>query len=173
MSIQDRSLLDARLLDTIQHDDDTNRFTVESEADARKAFRAIKAAESRQAQLEDERDDEIQTVKDFYNGRIKQQTDSIEFLKQKIQQFVRSTGETLSTPMGKAYTQKRTKWQWAERKDLIEWAKEHRPDLIQTQEKVSKNDLKKMVKDEWDKTHEDDPPFVKREARESVVCYTQ
>jgi len=171
MAIEDRSLLDKRLLDDVQSDN--GHFSIDDDADARRAFRAMKAAEHHKDQLEAERDEQIDEINDFYDPKVESQQQTIDFLKEKIQQFVRATGYTLSTPSGKAYTQTRTKWRWADRDDLVAFAEDQFPDLVQTSKTVSKNDLKQAIKDEWDAAHEDDPDVVQREAQQSVVCYTQ
>jgi phage host-nuclease inhibitor protein Gam len=169
--IEDASLMDERLLDRTDEDEG---FTVRSEQDVSKAFRAIKAAESKIQQLEEEMDQEIQGIKDFYEPKIRNAKESIDYLEDKIVSFQNSTGDSISTPHGKAYTVNRTKWDWqVDRETLAAWAEQQHPDLVETKKKVSKNDLKSYVKDTWDERHEDDPSVVERKNVESTRVYTQ
>jgi len=169
--IEDASLMDERLLDRI---DDEDGFPVRSKQDVSKAFRAIKAAEQEIKTLKEEMEKEIQAIKDFYEPKIRSREESIDFLEDKIISFQDSTGESITTPHGKAYTVTRTKWDWADDRDtLAAWAEQESPDLVTTEKKVSKNDIKSYVKDTWDERHEDDPPIVERRTVESTRVYTQ
>ena len=169
--VSDASLMDERLLDRT---DDEDGFTVRSKQDVSKAFRAIKAAEQEIEALKEEMEEEIQAIKDFYEPKIHSQKESIDFLEDKIISFQDSTGESISTPHGKAHTVNRTKWDWIDdREDLVAFANAEYPDLVEMEMKVSKNDLKKRIKEAWDKKHEDDPPIVERKVVESTRVYTQ
>ena len=171
-TIEDASLMDERLLD--RTDDKENGFTVRSKQDVSKAFRAIKAAEAEIDELVREMEKEIQAIKDFYEPKIRNAEESIDFLEDKIISFQDSTGESISTPHGKAYSVTRTKWDWkADRETLAAWAEQEDPDLVTTKKMVSKNDIKSYVKDTWDERHEDDPPILERKAVESTRVYTQ
>jgi len=170
-TIEDASLMDERLLDRT---DDEHGFTVRSKQDVSKAFRAIKAAEAEIDELKREMEKEIEAIKDFYEPKIRTREESIDFLEDKIISFQDSTGESISTPHGKAHTMTRTKWDWmGDRDDLVAFANAEFPDLVETEEKVSKNDLKKRIKEAWDEKHEDDPPIVERKTVESTHVYTQ
>jgi len=169
-SLSNASLMDERLLDRAEEDDG---FDVSSEADAQKAFRAIKAAEQKIEQLTAQMEEQIDEIKDFYEPRIERQVETIAFLKAKITGFVESTGESVSVPSGKAHTTSRTKWDWQVSRDkLVQFAQAEYPDLVETTKKVSKRDLKSAIKDDWDQKYEDDPPVVERRQVESVRCYT-
>jgi len=170
-TIEGASLMDERLLDRT---DDEEGFTVRSKQEVSKAFRAIKAAEQEIETLKEEMEEEIQAIKDFYEPKIRSREKSIDFLEDKIISFQDSTGDSISTPHGKAYTVTRTKWDWADDRDtLAAWAEQERPDLVTTEKKVSKNDIKSYVKDTWDERYEDDPPIVERKTVESTRVYTQ
>jgi hypothetical protein len=170
-TIEDASLMDERLLDRI---DDEEGFTVRSKQGVSKAFRAIKAAEQEIENLKEEMEEEIQAIKDFYEPKIRSREESIDFLEDKIISFQDSTGESITTPHGKAYSVTRTKWDWkTDRDTLAAWAEQESPDLVTTEKKVSKNDIKSYVKDTWDERHEDDPPIVERRTVESTRVYTQ
>jgi hypothetical protein len=163
--------MDERLLDRT---DDEEGFTVRSKQEVSKAFRAIKAAEQEIETLKEEMEEEIQAIKDFYEPKIRSREESIDFLEDRIISFQNSTGESITTPHGKAYTVNRTKWAWkADRDTLAAWAEQENPDLVTTEKKVSKNDIKSYVKDTWDERHEDDPPIVERKTVESTRVYTQ
>jgi hypothetical protein len=166
------SLMDERLLDRTQQEDTDGEFTVTSEQDVSKAFRAIKAAEEKIESLEEEMEREIGAIKDFYNPKIDNAEQSIEFLKAKIQSYLDSTGESVSTPHGKAYEVNRTKWDYADDETLAAWAEQEHPDLVQVERSVSKRDLKSYVKDQWDEAHEDDPPVIERTTQTSSRIYT-
>jgi len=169
--VSDASLMDERLLDRT---DGEEGFTIRSKQDVSKVFRAIKAAEQEIETLKEEMEEEIQTIKDFYEPKIRSREESIDFLEDKIISFQDSTGESISTPHGKAHTMTRTKWDWmGDRDDLVAFANAEFPDLVETEEKVSKNDLKKRIKEAWDEKHEDDPPIVERKTVESTHVYTQ
>jgi len=170
-AIEDASLMDERLLDRT---DDEDGFTVRSKQDASKAFRAIKAAEAEIDELKREMEEEIQAIKDFYEPKIRSREESIDFLEDKIISFQDSTGESISTPHGKAYTVNRTKWDWTDdREDIVAFANAEYPGLVEMEMMVSKNDLKKCIKEMWDEKHEDDPPIVERKTVESTRVYTQ
>ena len=170
-TIEDASLMDERLLDRT---DDEESFPVRSKQDVSKAFRAIKAAKAEIDDLKREMEEEIQAIKDFYRPKISSRKDSIRFLKDKIISFRDSTDESITTPHGKAYSVSRTKWDWkADRDTLAAWAEQEHPDLVTTEKKVSKNDIKSYVKDTWDERHEDDPPILARRTVESTRVYTQ
>jgi len=118
-------------------------------------------------------DEQIDEIKDFYEPRIERQEETIEFLKTKVTGFVESTGESVSVPAGKAHKTSRTKWDWSkDRDELVEFAKTVYPDIVKTTEKVSKNDLKRAIKDDWDENYVNDPPVVTRKNVESTRCYT-
>ncbi len=169
------SLMDERLLGEAQQSaqsDGNGEFTVTSDQDVSKAFRAIKAAEEKIESLEAEREREHDKIDEFYDPKVRNAEQTIEFLKAKIDGYIDSTEESVSTPHGKAYEVNRTKWEWADRDTLVQFAKAEYPDLVETSEKVSKNDLKSAIKDEWDAAHEDDPPVVKRKNQTSSRIYT-
>ena len=170
-TIEDASLMDERLLNRT---DDEDGFTVRNKQEVSKAFRAIKAAEAEIDALKREMEEEIQAIKDFYEPKIRSREESIDFLEDKIISFQDSTGESISTPHGKAYTVNRTKWDWkTDRDTLAAWAEQENSDLVTTKKKVSKNDIKSYVKDTWDERYEDDPPIVERTTVESTRVYTQ
>ena len=163
--------MDERLLDRT---DDEDGFTVRSKQDVSKAFRAIKAAEAEIDELKREMEEEIQAIKDFYEPKIQTREESIDFLEDKIISFQDSTGESISTPHGKAHTVTCTKWDWADdRDDLVTFANDEFPAIVKTEKKVSKNDLKKRIREWWDKKYEEDPPIVERTTVESTRVYTQ
>jgi len=171
LPLEDVSLMDERLLDRSSPDDG---FPVRSKQDASQAFRAMKAAEAKKETLKAEMEKEIQAIKDFYEPKIRSREESIDFLEDKIVCFQTSTGESISTPHGKAYSVSRTKWDWkADRDTLAAWAEQESPDLVTTEKKVSKNDIKSYVKDTWDERHEEDLPVVERRNVESTRVYTQ
>lgn len=169
--LESASLMDERLLDEARSSDN-GEFTVTSEQDVSKAFRAIKAAEDENEALREEMEQEIQKIKDFYEPKIDNNEQSIEFLKAKIDGFIDSTGESVSTPHGKAYEVNRTKWDYADDETLAAWAEQENPDLVEVERSVSKRDLKSYVKEEWDAAHEDDPPVVDRTNQTSSRIYT-
>jgi len=165
-ALEDRSLMDDRLLDTLKDDDQT--FTVRSQQDAEKAFRAMKAAEAKKDQLQQEMEAHIQEIKDFYEPKIERQEESIEFLKGRITSFVESTGESVSTPSGKAHTTSRTKRNWGDEDAIEAFARKHVPEAVTTETKVSKRAL-------WDaiKEREDVPANVASPEQVTTVrCYT-
>jgi vacuolar-type H+-ATPase subunit I/STV1 len=168
--LEDASLMDERLLDDMQSDN--GEFTVTSEQDVSTAFRAIKAAEDEIQQLEEEMEQEIQKIKDFYEPKIANNEDTIEFMKAKIDSFISSTSESVSTPHGKAYEVTRTTWDYADDNTLAAWAEQEDPDLVEVERSVSKRDLKSYVKETWDEKHEDDPPVVERDTKTSSRIYT-
>ena len=171
LPLEDVSLMDERLLDRSSLDDG---FPVRSKQDASQAFRAMKAAEAKKETLKAEMEKEIQAIENFYEPKIDRQDESIEYLETQITSFQESTGESISTPHGKAYSVSRTKWDWkADRDTLAAWAEQESPDLVTTEKKVSKNDIKSYVKDTWDERHEEDPPVVERRNVENTRVYTQ
>lgn len=168
--LSDASLMDERLLDDARADD--SQFTVTSDQDVSKAFRAIKAAEEKVQLLEAEKNREIEDIEEFYGTKIDNAKQSIAFLKGKIDSYIDSTGESISTPHGKAYEVNRTKWDYADDDTLAAWAEQENPDLVQTERSVSKRDLKSYIKETWDEQHEDDPPVVTRKNQTSSRIYT-
>lgn len=141
----DTDLMSSDVLGDPEHEVDG--ISVDSPADAERLFRAIKGLEGEILKLEKEQQSIIEQTQAFYDRKIESRQDRIDFLKAKIDAFVRATGESIDTPSGRAYEQSRTKWDYADDDQIVAWAEEHAPHLVQTEKKVSKTDLKNHIKE--------------------------
>lgn len=162
----DTDLMSSDVLGDPEHEVDG--ISVDSPADAERLFRAIRGLEGEIGALEDEKEQIIEQTEAFYDRKIESRQDRIEFLEAKISGFVQATGESIDTPSGRAYQQSRTKWDYASDDQIVAWAEEHAPHLVETEKNVSKTDLKSHIKE-----HGGGDEVADTRQVESVVSFTK
>lgn len=130
----------------------SDRFIPTTDAEYEWAMRKRAKAMKDAAEIEQQRDFEMDFIRRAFDRRINERKQTAAFFTDMIERAVEalppdSKGKrTVKTVVGTAYTRTAPSFKWPDEMVLVAWAKEHQPDALRVKESTDKAELKARIK---------------------------